>query len=566
MTAKWRVRNVSSAASWGLREAVASPPPAPSPPPAGLPSWVPDYGFHSTVPILAGHMPADVFPSIYSSTDSPDPFIDFNASLALLGGTTKLGMFSSGHHSDGVNFTSSYVLDYSIPGWSTCNDSTSLHSETDPPDHGDNIFADNSVMTGHGYTGHVATPMSWPTQGFCQVFFGGSAYPNNVFLRPIASKIGGVTRMNSAPINDGTGQTAGSYPSACTWEFGGGVFMSGIANGQLYTPLIKSDGSIDTSYPGVGGNYSGNCLVVDERHQLLMAVNGYYSGTGSVSLNIVDLASKTPHSGIPVTNGAALMGNPDASSVEPYRCSWTWSVERDCAFGVTAQYFDPITFAYSVKVLRLRPPATGSRLDPSNPWICEDITTTHWPSDPVSGALTSLGLPANPPSSNLVMPRWVGALDSIIYVTQYGQKPQVIRPIAGGGPDPGVPPPPGPPPTPSPSPAPAPAPAPSPSPAPSPAPAPSGRSISVQLQNQAGAPAASLSGLRYAWFDQSHPDLFAAPVLQGAGGTTDSSGVFHLTLTGTALTAGQVGWLDITNSTGNVAVYHVYFGGPVTVA
>lgn len=88
----------------------------------------------------------------------------------------------------------------------------------------------------------------------------------------------------------------------------------------------------------------------------------------------------------------------------------------------------------------------------------------------------------------------------------------------------------------------------------------------ITLTDASGNLSASLSGLKWAWFDQVTPDLFATPTDQGSTGSTDLSGVFSQDLSGTALTVGQTGWLTITDSTGSAGFDHNGFSGPVVIS
>jgi len=93
-------------------------------------------------------------------------------------------------------------------------------------------------------------------------------------------------------------------------------------------------------------------------------------------------------------------------------------------------------------------------------------------------------------------------------------------------------------------------------------------SVSITLTTDGTTPAASLTGLKWAFFDQVTPDLFAAPVAKGAVESTDGSGVLVLDITGSALAPGAVGWLVVTNSDGTTSQSpaHKLFAGPVTVS
>jgi hypothetical protein len=74
--------------------------------------------------------------------------------------------------------------------------------------------------------------------------------------------------------------------------------------------------------------------------------------------------------------------------------------------------------------------------------------------------------------------------------------------------------------------------------------------ISVILTNASDVVQASLTGLKWAWFDEQTPDLFDAPAQQGSGATTNGSGVFSVTSVTSSLTSGQRGRLEVTSSDG----------------
>lgn len=93
--------------------------------------------------------------------------------------------------------------------------------------------------------------------------------------------------------------------------------------------------------------------------------------------------------------------------------------------------------------------------------------------------------------------------------------------------------------------------------------------VSVTLTTDGTTPAASLTGLKWAFYDQVTPDLFtAAPVVKGAAETTDGSGVFSASITGTTLRQGDVGYLIVTNSNGTTTQGAALkaFAAPVVVA
>ena len=93
-------------------------------------------------------------------------------------------------------------------------------------------------------------------------------------------------------------------------------------------------------------------------------------------------------------------------------------------------------------------------------------------------------------------------------------------------------------------------------------------SVTVTLTSDGTTPRANLSSLKWAFFDQSTPDLFTAPTAKGSIESTDASGVLLLNITGTALSAGDTGWLVVTDSDGTTTQTpaHKAFSGPVVTA
>ncbi len=80
------------------------------------------------------------------------------------------------------------------------------------------------------------------------------------------------------------------------------------------------------------------------------------------------------------------------------------------------------------------------------------------------------------------------------------------------------------------------------------------------IQREGGAPAASVTGLRWAFFDQSAPNALTAPAVTGTGESTDGSGVLEIDVIGTTLNVGDTGYLVTDTAAG------VGFCGPVVVS
>ena len=92
-------------------------------------------------------------------------------------------------------------------------------------------------------------------------------------------------------------------------------------------------------------------------------------------------------------------------------------------------------------------------------------------------------------------------------------------------------------------------------------------SVTITLVDPADSPRLGLTGLKWAFFDQVTPNLFAAPTAKGTGESTDGSGVLVVDVTGSALSSGQTGWLIVTDSDGTTtqSPVHNAFSGPVSV-
>ena len=90
------------------------------------------------------------------------------------------------------------------------------------------------------------------------------------------------------------------------------------------------------------------------------------------------------------------------------------------------------------------------------------------------------------------------------------------------------------------------------------------RTITLTLVNTANSPQASLTNLKWAFWDNITPDLLVAPVSKGAIESTDGAGQIVINVN-TTLSSGGVGWLVVTNSDGIPATVHKAFSGPVTV-
>ena len=92
--------------------------------------------------------------------------------------------------------------------------------------------------------------------------------------------------------------------------------------------------------------------------------------------------------------------------------------------------------------------------------------------------------------------------------------------------------------------------------------------VNMTLVNESGTPWANLSGLSYAFFDQTKPDLMQAPVDQNTDGSTDGSGNVMIRMANSQLAPGATGYFIISDTDGTEGQDPAQkaFAGPVVVS
>ena len=82
-------------------------------------------------------------------------------------------------------------------------------------------------------------------------------------------------------------------------------------------------------------------------------------------------------------------------------------------------------------------------------------------------------------------------------------------------------------------------------------------SISLSLVDIASSAQASLTGLRWAWYDSTDENALGTPTDTGVSETTTAAGLLEIDLPNSALVAGQTGTLIIGDATGRKAAYNL---------
>ena len=93
------------------------------------------------------------------------------------------------------------------------------------------------------------------------------------------------------------------------------------------------------------------------------------------------------------------------------------------------------------------------------------------------------------------------------------------------------------------------------------------QTITLNLTNDGASPSASLTDLKWAWFDSPNLSALSAPTDVGAAESTNALGELKINLANSTLVSGQVGWLIVTNSNGSPTQSPVAGGfcGPVAI-
>ena len=91
--------------------------------------------------------------------------------------------------------------------------------------------------------------------------------------------------------------------------------------------------------------------------------------------------------------------------------------------------------------------------------------------------------------------------------------------------------------------------------------------VTITLTDNAGTPLPNLTALKWSFFDEATPDLLLAPVNQASNGVTDGSGIFSVSVPGSSLNLGEIGYLVVSDTDGTEVQTPAQkaFAGPVVV-
>lgn len=92
-------------------------------------------------------------------------------------------------------------------------------------------------------------------------------------------------------------------------------------------------------------------------------------------------------------------------------------------------------------------------------------------------------------------------------------------------------------------------------------------SVTLTFNDRNGTPRSNLTGMKWAFFDQTTPNNLGMPSAKGVSATTNSAGVTVVNITGTGLAPGAIGWLIFSNSDGTATQSNlISFAGPCVTA
>ena len=92
----------------------------------------------------------------------------------------------------------------------------------------------------------------------------------------------------------------------------------------------------------------------------------------------------------------------------------------------------------------------------------------------------------------------------------------------------------------------------------------SATTVTLTFNDRNGHPRAYLTGMKWAFFDQTTPNNLGTPSAKGSDGATDAHGVAVINISGTSLSPGATGWFIFSNSNGTATQTNlISFAGPV---
>ncbi len=400
---------------------------------SALPAWVPPAGYFADVPML--NNPQDVLPSIYSndSMGMNSPFVNWGGS-AILRDYSPLGAqvyYSAGHESSAAqaNLQMSLICDFSTLMWSTAN--VPLAANRNDSFTANGMAPDGTPYAPHTYLGLQEFPAAWGggnRGSLASFFWAGSRYSNRINLLDVSKTTRGYSQMvtnqsqNIDPSKIRFMPTSGdssSYPITVMDHERQGWWAAPTGS-AAYTLFISKTGQI-VQYPALGGNLASGALVLCTSLNLLIAIDGGYSGgqyagTGYRTMHFRDLTSGAVTRSMTLGNVPSLSAGYDGTPNvfhSPDVMGLQWVEELKCVVGLDQSVSPPV-------IVKLTPPVgnptTGS-------WTWSTVATLrHWSQDTTGYA--TLQTAQNNIWSKF---RWVPSLQAFVYGTGKDRKPQVIK-------------------------------------------------------------------------------------------------------------------------------------------
>ena len=402
----------------------------PGKPAPALPAWVPPPGYFADVPML--NNPQDVTPAMYQKSPSDSgvmssPFIMWGGS-AVLRDYSDLGaqVYYSGGHEASPSYPNAQftlICDFSTLRWSTSNVPAKPNLANSFVD---GYATDGTPYTPHTYLGLQEMPKAWGggKQGTLVSFFwAGSLFDNKINLIDVSKAVHGYSQLkttqkdNADPTKIRFQRTSvgGSYPISVQDPARQGWWVA-VNGGVHYTLFVHKSGEI-TQHTALGGNLANGALVLCNKLNLLIAVDGgYITGAGHRTLHIRNLVTGAVTKSTTLGTVPSLSGGYDGKPLTFHRpdvMGLQWVDELGYIVGIDATVSPP-------QIVKLAPPASNPA---TGQWTWSTITSLqHWSRD--TGGQRELQASVNAIWSKF---RWVPALKSFVYGTAKDRKPQIIR-------------------------------------------------------------------------------------------------------------------------------------------
>lgn len=437
-----------------------------------LPDYVPpelaDKVHFADIPIA---LPSANAPAMYGGSGSSLPNDDWtdytgaSALLPLLGPYGVIVKRGGGHHPGGTEMqapcslwlgataSDNYWLWTNLPASANVDAQTAIDNGYEGCNYG--MFPDATAFNLHSYNGLGANPWAGPSR-VVQLGHANGPWVHEFDISQTTNGYRFIVNSNPDGIDacqapgydqaqwlDYSGLQNAEVTIARTDYNQGWYCGSSMAGGDIQAQFVSGVTGHQARMPFNVGAYSGAVLMVDNRHHLALVYQGGdelpYGGDTRSNVHKITIYDEVAGTTTQVNVAGSIKPYYyDGQNVFPYRCTFRWIDELDCAVGIDTGHQNSIPqleAGRGLTFLALMPPSSGDRR--TNDWSMQIVDTQHWDEGAPSGSSPGIREAGDPSTSNFITMTWVPKTRSMVVEAQYGARPQIARwPTSVQGPDP----------------------------------------------------------------------------------------------------------------------------------